>query len=525
MTPQRLFLRKIIYLVAMAVLLMVLAWLGQPATVPVGEEKGSGGGVLAQMRRDYNFSEAQLGDIDPASETIKLATLGLRGVAVQVLWEKSNTFKMKKDWANLAATLEQIIRLEPHFSKVWYFQGWNLSYNVSVEFDDYRERYRWVIKGIEFLKNGIRYNRNDPILYRDVAWFIAQKIGRADESVQFRKLFKADEDFHREDEFGPARPLEQRDNWLVGKDWYVRAENVVHQIDPVDPTKGLKKVSPVIFFSNPPMCQMNYSDNLAKDGIFGEKARLAWIEAGDDWVQFGLLPLPGSEPDVYVHLNDKEKLLAEHKALLDELEKMQPGLRESMRQERLRSLTPAERKSYETPPEKRTPKDWELYTSAEKKVRLTHEDVAYRIGQKDRAKGAKALQIARKAMETERKLAEIESQRTIVNFEYWQQHAKVEQTAEARAARKAIYLAEQARGAQDLAMAAKMYAEAFAQWRLVFDKPEWPDLKRRDTVGRELIEYIRDYRKLLENEGQQFPKDFILQDVWDLHEKNFPAND
>ena len=329
MTPQRLFLRKIIYLMAMAVLLMVLAWLGQPATVRVGEEKGSGGGVLAQMRSKHNFSEAQLGDIDPASETIKLATLGLRGVAVQVLWEKSNTYKMKKDWANLKATLEQIIRLEPHFSKVWYFQGWNLSYNVSVEFDDYRERYRWVIKGIELLKKGIRYNRNDPILYRDVAWFISQKIGRADESVQFRKLFKEDEDFHREDEFGPARPLEQRDNWLVGKDWYLRAENVIHQIDPVDPTKGLKKVSPVVFFANKPMCQMNYSDNLAKDGIFGEKARLAWIEAGDDWEQFGHVPLPGSDPDMYVHLNDKEKLLAEHKALLDELEKTQPGLRES----------------------------------------------------------------------------------------------------------------------------------------------------------------------------------------------------
>ena len=195
-----------------------------------------------------------------------------------------------------------------------------------------------------------------------------------------------------------------------------------------------------------------------------------------------------------------------------------------MRQERLRSLTTAERKAYDTPLEKRTTrKTGNCSASADKKVRITHEDVAYRIGQKDRAKGAKALQIARKAMETERKLSEIESQRTIVNFEYWQQHAKVEQTAEARAARKAIYLAEQARGAQDLAMAAKMYAEAFAQWRLVLDKPEWPDLKRRDTVGRELIEYIRDYRKLLENEGQPFPKDFILQDVWDLHEKKLPG--
>ena len=46
--------------------------------------------------------------------------------------------------------------LQPNFVSVWVFQGWNLSYNVSVEFDDYHDRYRWVIKGIDFLKRGHR---------------------------------------------------------------------------------------------------------------------------------------------------------------------------------------------------------------------------------------------------------------------------------------------------------------------------------------------------------------------------------
>jgi len=524
MTPQRSFVRKIQYLVAMAVLLMVLVWLGQPATIGVGTEKGSAGGVLAQLRQKHHFSEAQLGEIDPASETIKLATLGLRGVAVQVLWEQSNTYKMKKDWANLAATLQKIIHLEPHFSKVWYFQGWNLSYNVSVEFDDYRERYRWVIKGIDFLKQGIRYNRNDALLYKDVGWFISQKIGRADESKQFRELFKEDEDFHREDDFGPARPPDDRDNWRVGKDWYARAESLV---DPYYPAKAIKKVTPVVFFAYKPMCQMNFAEALAKDGIFSEKGEAAWKEAGEDWTKFGNLPLPAMEPGIYVHLNDREQLQADARTLIARLDAMQPGLRKEIRDERYRTLTPAERRAYELPPDKRTAADWEPIGSAERKLHVRHEDVAFRIGEKEPARGAEALRIAKEALDKEIRLAEVASQQSIVNFTHWKDRARVEQTPEALAAREAIHAAEEEKEAQNLAQAEKKYREAFEKWRLVLDKKEWPDLKKQDFLGEELVQFIRAYRTLLENESppRRLPKDFILQDVFDLHDKKTPIRD
>ena len=190
------FVRKIIYLVAIAVLLMPLFWLSQPATNAVKGVQGSPGGKLAQLRDQYHLSQAQLGQIDPTSVTIKLATLGMRGVAANILWEKANDYKMKKDWTNLGATLNQITKVQPNFINVWSNQAWNLSYNVSVEFDDYRQRYRWVIKGIDFLKEGIRYNERQPRLLWDLGWMISQKIGKADESKQFRKLFKEDDDFH-----------------------------------------------------------------------------------------------------------------------------------------------------------------------------------------------------------------------------------------------------------------------------------------------------------------------------------------
>ncbi|NIL99324.1 MAG: hypothetical protein GTO62_20060, partial [Planctomycetales bacterium] len=44
----------------------------------------------------------------------------------------------------------------------------------------------------------------------------------ADEWRQFRLLFQRDDDFHK----GSIAP-DQRDNWLVGKAWFRRAEELV----------------------------------------------------------------------------------------------------------------------------------------------------------------------------------------------------------------------------------------------------------------------------------------------------------
>ena len=103
MNPRRSFLRKIVYLVAIAVLLVPLYWLGQPTTGTVEEidgvrqvVSGKPGGKLAQLRTKYGLSEAQLGDLDPVGETMQLATFGLRGVATVVLWEKATTTRRRR---------------------------------------------------------------------------------------------------------------------------------------------------------------------------------------------------------------------------------------------------------------------------------------------------------------------------------------------------------------------------------------------------------------------------------------------
>jgi len=514
MNPQHSFARKVYYLAGLVLLLAVLSWLGRPVSSDVaaqGKPEGLAGLLqisnLAQMRNRYHLSEAQLGEIDPASATIKLATLGLRGVAANILWEKANNYRMKKDWTNLSATLQQITRLEPHFISVWRFQGWNLSYNVSAEFDDFRERYRWVIRGVDFLREGIRRNEREPKLVEDVGWFVTHKIGTADESRQFRRLFKEDEEtFRRWNDF---RPVEDRDNWLVGKDWYVRAENLVDQ------GADLRRSSHVLFYSYKPMAQMNYSEALEKDGTFDEKARYAWSRAGQEWLDYGARPLPASEPGRYVHLNDAEQFDVEAAKRVAALEAFEPELREKIRKERQEKLPRAEREAFEKAPEKRDAREWELALQTEEKLKVTHSQLARQIGGKNRDAARK---LADEASKLERDAEEIRLLRRIVNFEYWRRRAQYEQTPEALTARKHAYEGAQALANADLLRAAEMYEKSFAQWRLLLDRKDFPGLKNDGSLGEEIVGMIYEYRKVLEKSDKPFPKDFPLNDALQLHE-------
>ena len=243
MNERRTFWWKVGYIVAIAILVVPLHMLSLPAT------RDSPGGILAKLRTDNGLAEANLGEIDASAETVKLATLGLRGVAVNLLWEKANYYKKVEDWTNFGTVLTQIAYLQPHFYSVWEFQAHNLTYNTSVEFDDYKDRYDWVIKGIDFLKKGKSFNTNprdkrftEPRITKSIGWFISNKIGKADEHRQYRRLFKEDDRFHAAD--NPNRKPEDRDNWLVGAEYYRQAWEEVSRGAPL-------RTTPVLFYSQP----------------------------------------------------------------------------------------------------------------------------------------------------------------------------------------------------------------------------------------------------------------------------------
>jgi hypothetical protein len=502
------FRRKIIYVAAIALLLFPLFLLGQPATTR------SSGGVLAQLRTKYNLSQSDLGQIDPASEAMKLATMGLRPVAVITLWEKSNEFKMKEDWDNLSATLNQIIKLQPNYITVWEFQAHNLAYNVSVEFDDYRQRYHWVKKGISFLTEGTRYNRENPRLLHQIGWITGQKIGRADEHVQFRQMFRQDDDFHREineevfvdEALGyDGRP----DHWLVGRLWYERAQSAVD-------TKGipLRGKSPLIFHSDNPMSYINYAGAIEDEGVLGETAMRAWRVGSEGWAEYGQRQIPTSWGH-NIRLADYERTNDEAEAMIRTLDEMLPGLRDQVKQEKRDRLTPEQRAALDTPVEQLSDENYELWLEAQRETQITHREVAERAV--DRELRERAVKLAGRIEDAQLLASRTAQYRGIVNYEYWQTRSEAEQTRTAVDAREYLYNARRLQDEASLEDARELYEKSWQQWRKLYD--QFPPLMD-DVAADDLVRAIQRYARLLQQLDEPLPDDFPLYDFLQRHESN-----
>lgn len=473
------FVRKVVYLVLVALLLFPIAMIGAPAT------RTSSGGVLAKLRAEHDLGQADLGEIDPASETMRLVTLGLRNIAASILWNKANYYKMTENWTAFESTVLQLSRLQPYFISFWKYQGWNLSYNVSVELDDVQDRYYYVKRGINFLKEGIKYNEESPYLLSELGWFIGNKIGRADEHIQYRRLFKNDDDFHPTD-----RPPGQRDNWLVSKEWNQRSVNAVEVRG-----KSLGQKNPTTFYAAPAMSQMNYGEAIEKEGVFGDRARRAWATAEELWQNYGNREMRASN-GMLIRLNDKERWETAADDWIDELDAIEPGLKKRMEDEAYDSLTEEERIARNLSFDERTPEQVKMADEADERLHVTYEEVADRIAEIKPEAAAEARRLATQINEANTRARYIRTNRDVVNFDYWDARARFEQTADALNARRLAHEAlRQFRDEANPEGARELYEESFDLWTAALD--DSPDIPVDSATGSDIMIYIEEYVDVL----------------------------
>ena len=140
---------------------------------------------------------------------------------------------------------------------------------MSVEFDDYKTATTTSAAASSSSSEGERYNVDNPQLLWDLGWFIGQKIGRADEHVQYRRLFKETTISTR-----PTARSSERDNWLVGKEWYLTRSTRWITRDSASAARAR-----AISIPARPNRKMNYAEAIEEEGYF-DKARRAWIKAG-----------------------------------------------------------------------------------------------------------------------------------------------------------------------------------------------------------------------------------------------------
>lgn len=139
---------------------------------------------FVQKKMNGLKTEYRLTDTDPienAPPEIAFTTIALgsfRGLVADILWLRAAMLQEKGQYFEMAQLASWITRLQPRFTGAIAYLAWNMAYNISVTCSSYEDRWKWVSKGIELIRDeAIAYNPADPILYKELGWIYQHKIG------------------------------------------------------------------------------------------------------------------------------------------------------------------------------------------------------------------------------------------------------------------------------------------------------------------------------------------------------------
>ncbi len=502
--------RRLVYISAMVLLLIPLYFLGHPSVRSTSSDSADStlrqGGTLSQIRTKYSLHHSDLGELAPASESARLATLGLRGVAATILWHKAEYYKREKYFDRLAATVNQLRILQPHFIKVWEFQAHNLAWNVSVEFDDYRQRYEWVKKGIHFLIDGSKYNKARTEMPFELGWAFGNKMGMSDERLQFRELYRNDRNFHNEVEDRTNMDLTQAagqgpdgkpDNWRSGALWYQESYRMVDA--------GSRAArSPLMFYCKAPQWQYKHAEAIQGDGFLGEEARNAWKLAGSGWYEYGQRQIRTSFGTI-IFLNELQAAESRYEEEWERFKEFCGDLYTSAYQQKLTLLTPEQKQAYDKQPLDRSVEEVRLAELAKQTLEVDPAEIARAM---PAAKQVQALEMANQLKNLRVRIDHIDRYRNQINYAYWETRCEAEQDDDALLARSSMYNAERLFDVGKLDEAIESYNTSWVGWGRLFNR--FPSLMFDSEVD-EVEEAVVRYRtKFLDADEADLPDDFPL---------------
>ena len=137
--------------------------------------------TIREQRRELQLTfNLEQGRGAPPKYVLTAAAMGsFRGLVVDVLWYRIEHLKRAGKLHEANTLAEWITTLQPRFAQVWAFHAWNLAYNISVMTHTPEERWMWVSKGINLLRDeGIVYNPTVIRLYRELGWIFFHKVGQ-----------------------------------------------------------------------------------------------------------------------------------------------------------------------------------------------------------------------------------------------------------------------------------------------------------------------------------------------------------
>ena len=150
---------------------------------------------FVQTKINFIKTENKLTDttiVDNAPPIVAFVTVVLgsfRGLLADILWLRSTALQEEGKYYEMVQLASWITKLQPRFTGATAFLAWNMAYNISVTCSSHKDRWRWVNKGIELIRDeAIQYNPSDPVLYKELGWIYQHKVGNImDDANQYYK--------------------------------------------------------------------------------------------------------------------------------------------------------------------------------------------------------------------------------------------------------------------------------------------------------------------------------------------------
>ena len=525
---NRSFTRKIIYIALIACLLIPLSMIARPASVDPNS-----GGQLADLREKFELSQGQMTEIDPASETMKLVSLGLRGIAVNMLWMQSMEHKKKRNWDGVESTLNVLVKIQQNFIKVWEYQAHNMSYNISMEFDDFEYRYRWVKKGISFLTKGLKPNFRDHRMTDNLGQFTGLKLGVADEKKQFRRIFRNDTPFH--DEMA-EHGIDKRsyflgepyryDNWLLSYQWYDKSRKKV-----VDKSYQ-QHSSDMMFYMKRPAQLRNSAAAIGKEFRTDEAIQLLWGRAHDEWIDYGHVPLGNTFGQV-ISLEDLTRIEENLERKRKELDALAPaGLRDEIVSEIESKVDFSEDEiaALDVPDDLRDDAQQALAKGASfrmnEEMAKVDKAILEKVAKKDRFQARKIVDEISGLLADMRT---IDKYQGTINYRYWRIRTLAENDETAILARQLMddaqelqrqsifddeYIVDPETGEKKITRkgALSTYMASYEEFAVLLER--YPHM-RDGELASEIIESLEVFQEMRKIGGLDWPDNFCLQDLVD----------
>ncbi|MDT8389495.1 MAG: hypothetical protein RRC34_03195 [Lentisphaeria bacterium] len=151
---------------------------------------------MNRIRVEKKLIDTDIAENAPPMVVFTTEALGsFRGIVANVLWLYSGKMKDEGNYFEMYQLASWMVKLQPRFTGATAYLAWNMAYNISVTFPGFEDRWRWVRRGIELIRDeALIYNPGDPELYKELGWIYQHKMGQElDDANRYYKLKMAEE--------------------------------------------------------------------------------------------------------------------------------------------------------------------------------------------------------------------------------------------------------------------------------------------------------------------------------------------